>query len=122
MNYMDKPEPRYATCAWYGQKWNVSAKLKIKDPGYKCPRCRELEVKEYGVRYEDRGRCVSKPGAIVVYAYRDNQPLPNGRFYGYVRGDTVKLYPMDLITRSNYKGSDLDITIFDLKARRNQCT
>ena len=70
------------------------------------------------VTYVNMGQCEAKPRAVVVYAYKDDHPLPNGRFYGYIKNYAVKLYPMDLITRSNYKGDALDITIFDLKARR----
>lgn len=73
------------------------------------------------VKYVNMGRCATRPGAVIVHAYKDGAELPNGRFYGYIKHSSVKLYPMDLITRSNYKGDDLDITIYDLKARCPRC-
>lgn len=68
------------------------------------------------------GRCLLRPGAIVVHAYEKGRVIPSGKFYGYINGAEVKLYPMDFATKCAYRGKDkLDITIYDLKARDTVC-
>lgn len=72
-------------------------------------------------KYVNMGRNATKQGALTVYAYEDTSPLPQGVFFGYIRGVSVKLYPADYVTKTRYKGDALDITIYDLKARYSLC-
>ena len=68
--------------------------------------------------YVNMGRSDVKTDAIIVYAFEPGRTLMTGIFYGFIKGAKVKLYPADYVTKCNYKGAALDITIYDLKARR----
>ncbi len=68
-------------------------------------------------KYVNMGRAKKNPYAVIVHAYEDVSPLPWGVFYGFVRENRVALYPADKTTRQRYKGSEMDISIYDLKAR-----
>lgn len=68
--------------------------------------------------YVNMGQSKEKTDAIIVYAFEPGQVLMSGIFYGFIKGANVKLFPADYVTKCNYKGKTLDITIHDLKERR----
>ena len=70
--------------------------------------------------YVNMGRSGDKADAYIIHMYEPGRTLPVGIYFGYIKGNRVKLYPADYITKCRYPYHE--ISIFDLKMEVKRCT